>query len=62
VLVRVRAAGVDQGVWHVVTGLPYIVRLGLRPVVDHTFAMTDVPAAIRHLREGHPGGKVVIVM
>lgn len=33
VLVRVRAAGVDRGVWHVMTGLPYPVRLagyGLR--------------------------------
>lgn len=33
VLIRVHAAGVDPGVWHVVTGLPYIVRLmgfGLR--------------------------------
>ena len=27
VLVRVRAAGVDQGVWHIVTGLPYPIRL-----------------------------------
>jgi NADPH:quinone reductase-like Zn-dependent oxidoreductase len=33
VLVRVRAAGVDQGVWHVMAGLPYPIRLagyGLR--------------------------------
>jgi NADPH:quinone reductase-like Zn-dependent oxidoreductase len=33
VLVRVRAAGVDQGVWHVMAGLPYPLRLagfGLR--------------------------------
>ena len=33
VLVRVRAAGVDQGVWHLMTGLPYLIRLfgfGLR--------------------------------
>ena len=33
VLVRVRAAGLDQGVWHTVTGLPYGIRvagLGLR--------------------------------
>lgn len=33
VLVRVRAAGVDRGVWHLMTGLPYPVRLagyGLR--------------------------------
>jgi hypothetical protein len=31
--VRVRAAGVDRGVWHVMTGLPYPIRLagyGLR--------------------------------
>ncbi|SFK54739.1 NAD(P)-dependent alcohol dehydrogenase [Geodermatophilus ruber] len=28
VLVRVRAAGVDPGVWHLSTGLPYAVRLG----------------------------------
>ena len=37
VLVRVHAAGLDQGVWHVVTGLPYAVRLAglgvLRPKV-----------------------------
>lgn len=33
VLVRVRAAGVDRGVWHLMTGLPYAIRLagtGLR--------------------------------
>ena len=33
VLVRVRAAGVDPGVWHLMTGRPYLVRLmgyGLR--------------------------------
>ena len=33
VLVRVRAAGVDRGVWHLMTGLPYLVRIagyGLR--------------------------------
>jgi NADPH:quinone reductase-like Zn-dependent oxidoreductase len=27
VLVRVHAAGIDQGVWHLVAGLPYVVRL-----------------------------------
>jgi NADPH:quinone reductase-like Zn-dependent oxidoreductase len=27
VLIRVRAAGVDQGVWHLMTGRPYLVRL-----------------------------------
>jgi NADPH:quinone reductase-like Zn-dependent oxidoreductase len=33
VLVRVRAAGVDRGVWHLMTGLPYLLRVagyGLR--------------------------------
>src|ERR687886_3040342 len=33
VLVRVRAAGVDQGVWHLMVGMPYVMRLagfGLR--------------------------------
>ncbi|MCB5274970.1 Zinc-type alcohol dehydrogenase-like protein [Arthrobacter sp. SO5] len=33
VLIRVRAAGVDQGVWHLMTGLPYLTRavgFGLR--------------------------------
>ena len=28
VLVRVRAAGVDPGVWHLMAGRPYLVRLG----------------------------------
>ena len=28
VLVQVRAAGLDRGVWHLMTGLPYLVRLG----------------------------------
>ncbi|WP_026877798.1 NAD(P)-dependent alcohol dehydrogenase [Jiangella gansuensis] len=28
VLIRVHAAGVDQAVWHLVTGLPYLARLG----------------------------------
>ena len=27
VLVRVHAAGVDQGVWHLMTGTPYVMRL-----------------------------------
>jgi NADPH:quinone reductase-like Zn-dependent oxidoreductase len=27
VLVRVHAAGVDPGVWHLMTGLPYLVRV-----------------------------------
>lgn len=27
VLIRIRAAGVDQGVWHLMTGMPYLIRL-----------------------------------
>src|SRR3954470_13773585 len=33
VLLRVHAAGVDQGVWHLMTGMPYVMRMagfGLR--------------------------------
>src|SRR6476620_11842698 len=28
VLVRVRAAGLDRGTWHLMTGTPYLLRLG----------------------------------
>ena len=28
VLVRVHAAGIDRGTWHLMTGLPYVTRLG----------------------------------
>jgi NADPH:quinone reductase-like Zn-dependent oxidoreductase len=27
VLIRIRAAGVDQGVWHLMSGLPYLIRI-----------------------------------
>jgi NADPH:quinone reductase-like Zn-dependent oxidoreductase len=27
VLLRVHAAGVDRGVWHIMAGLPYLIRL-----------------------------------
>ena len=30
VLVRVHAAGVDRGMWHLMTGLPYLTRLAFR--------------------------------
>ncbi|WP_245953749.1 NAD(P)-dependent alcohol dehydrogenase [Arthrobacter silvisoli] len=41
VLVRVRAAGVDRGVWHIMTGLPYLGRLafGLRKPKDQVLGM-----------------------
>src|SRR5436190_588967 len=47
VLVRVYAAGVDQGVWHLMAGMPYLMRIagvGLRapknPVAGHDVAGT----------------------
>src|SRR5258706_13709132 len=30
------------------------------PVIDRRYPLSDVPAAIRYLEEGHPGGKVVV--
>jgi NADPH:quinone reductase-like Zn-dependent oxidoreductase len=32
----------------------------LTPVVDHTFPLADAAAAVRHLKQGHPRGKVVL--
>jgi NADPH:quinone reductase-like Zn-dependent oxidoreductase len=34
----------------------------IRPVVDRTFQLEEVPAAIRYLRDGHARGKVVIAI
>jgi NADPH:quinone reductase-like Zn-dependent oxidoreductase len=41
VLVRVRAAGVDRGVWHMMTGLPYLGRLafGIRNPKDRVLGL-----------------------
>jgi NADPH:quinone reductase-like Zn-dependent oxidoreductase len=41
VLVRVRAAGVDRGVWHMMTGLPYLGRLafGIRKPKDRVLGL-----------------------
>jgi len=32
------------------------------PVIDSTFPLVDAPEAIRHLEEGHAGGKIVITV
>ncbi|MER5732040.1 NAD(P)-dependent alcohol dehydrogenase [Streptomyces sp. NPDC002138] len=61
VLVRVRAAGVDAGVWHLMTGTPYPVRLmgyGLRrpkhrvPGMDLAGTVEAVGANVTRLRPG----------
>src|ERR671917_799720 len=61
VLVRVRAAGVGRDVWHVMTGLPYPIRLagyGLRapnnPVIGSDVAggVAAVRKDVRRLRAG----------
>ncbi len=63
-LVRVHAAGVDRGVWHVMTGLPYPIRLagyGLRapknPVVGMDMAGV-VEAVGKNARRFQPGDEV----
>lgn len=60
VLVRVLAAGVDRGVWHLMTGRPYITRLafGLRrprnpvPGLDLAGVVDTVGAAVTRFAEG----------
>ena len=37
-------------------------RGAIRPVVDRTFPLAEVPEAIRYLREGRARGKVVIAV
>ena len=64
ILVRVRAAGVDPGVWHLMTGLPYLVRAmgyGLRTPkirVRGTDAAGVVEAVGKNVRQFEPGDPV----
>lgn len=61
VLIRVHAAGVDRGVWHLVQGLPYLVRVagyGLRrpkspvPGMDVAGVVVKVGPAVTRFRPG----------
>ncbi|MEU2792391.1 NAD(P)-dependent alcohol dehydrogenase [Streptomyces sp. NPDC007100] len=34
----------------------------ITPVIDRTYPLAEAPAAIRHLRQGHPRGKLVVTV
>ncbi|TCC46319.1 hypothetical protein E0H73_44045 [Kribbella pittospori] len=64
VLVRVRAAGVDRGVWHLMAGLPYPIRLagyGVRAPKNRVLGM-DVAGVVeavgRNVTRFQPGDEV----
>jgi NADPH:quinone reductase-like Zn-dependent oxidoreductase len=64
VLVHVRAAGVDRGVWHIMTGLPYPIRLagyGLRAPNNPVIGM-DLAGVVEEVGRGvtrfQPGDEV----
>src|SRR5919204_2494949 len=64
VLVRVQAAGVDQGVWHLMAGMPYLMRLagfGLRapknPLLGYDVA-GRVEAVGSNVGQFRPGDEV----
>jgi NADPH:quinone reductase-like Zn-dependent oxidoreductase len=45
----------------IMTKLKELLETGkLTPVIDRTFPLSEVPEAIRYLKEGHPRGKVII--
>ncbi len=64
VLVRVHAAGVDPGVWHLMTGLPYLVRIvgyGLRKPkarVRGTDVAGRIEAVGKDVTQFQPGDEV----
>jgi NADPH:quinone reductase-like Zn-dependent oxidoreductase len=66
VLVRVHAAGLDRGVWHVMTGLPYMIRivvptLGLRKPKVPALGMDlagRIEAVGKEVTRFQPGGEV----
>lgn len=61
VLIRVKAAGLDPGVWHLMTGRPYLVRaigFGLRRQPRGMDVAGIVEAIGENVREFHPGDPV----
>lgn len=63
VLLRVRAAGVDQGAWHLMTGLPHLTRLGFGFLKPSTAVRgREVAGVVESVGEGvrrwQPGDEV----
>jgi NADPH:quinone reductase-like Zn-dependent oxidoreductase len=61
VLIEVRAAGLDPGVWHLMTGRPYLVRVigfGLRKQVRGMDVAGRIEAAGKNARGFQPGDEV----
>ena len=64
VLVRVRAAGIDAGTWHLTTGRPYLMRAmgfgfrGPKPRVRGLAFAGEVEAVGTDVRDLHPGDRV----
>jgi NADPH:quinone reductase-like Zn-dependent oxidoreductase len=60
VLVRVRAAGADPGVWHSMTELAQSGTL--TPVIGRTYPLAGATGAIRDIAAGPASGKGVITV
>lgn len=57
---RMLAATESAGLLHALTEL--IDAGTLAPVIDSRYSLAEAPAAIRHWRDGHPAGKIVITV
>jgi NADPH:quinone reductase-like Zn-dependent oxidoreductase len=45
------------------TAIAELIEAGkVKPVIDGTYPLSETPAAMRHLGEGHVGGKVVVTV
>jgi NADPH:quinone reductase-like Zn-dependent oxidoreductase len=59
---RIRLLAVRPGVQHLAP-LVELIRAGkITTVIDRRFALSEVPAALRYLGEGHAKGKVIVTI